>query len=117
VVTPLAKFCSECGAALETHAAREPFDGDSEGELRQLTVLFCDLVGSTELSTRMDAEQFGEVIHRYLARVADVVRSYEGDVARYLGDGVLVHFGWPEAHDDDAERAGRDPCQQTEQQE
>jgi class 3 adenylate cyclase/tetratricopeptide (TPR) repeat protein len=55
----------------------------------------------------MDPEQFGEVIHRYLGRVAEVVRSYEGDVARYLGDGVLVHFGWPEAHDDDAERAVR----------
>src|ERR671934_1533763 len=79
----------------------------SEGELRQLTVMFCDLVGSTELSTRMDAEEFGELIHAYLTTAAGVVRDYEGEVARYLGDGILVHFGWPEAHDDDAERAVR----------
>lgn len=106
-VSPSAKFCSECGAALDRRPPPGPDGERSEGELRQLTVLFCDLVGSTELSTRMDAEHFGEVIHRYLARVAEVVRSYEGDVARYLGDGVLVHFGWPEAHDDDAERTVR----------
>src|SRR5919198_3515558 len=106
-VSPLAKFCSECGAALKPSAEGPLPAGEVEGELRQLTVLFCDLVGSTELSTRMDAEQFGELIHRYLGRAAEVIRSYEGDVARYLGDGILVHFGWPEAHDDDAERAVR----------
>jgi class 3 adenylate cyclase/tetratricopeptide (TPR) repeat protein len=103
---PLAKFCSECGAALGASGDRER-PGQAEGELRQLTVMFCDLVGSTELSTQMDAERFGELIHDYLNAAAGVARGYEGDVARYLGDGILVHFGWPQAHDDDAERAVR----------
>src|SRR2546426_3988492 len=103
---PLAKFCSECGAALGAPGDGER-PGQAEGELRQLTVMFCDLVGSTELSTQMDAEGFGELIHRYLNAAAGVARGYEGDVARYLGDGILVHFGWPQAHDDDAERAVR----------
>lgn len=106
-VSPLAKFCSECGATLATPADRGPPAEEAEGELRQLTALFCDLVGSTELSTQMDAEEFGELIHRYLARAAEVVHGYEGEIARYLGDGILVNFGWPEAHDDDAERAVR----------
>jgi predicted ATPase/class 3 adenylate cyclase len=103
---PLAKFCAECGVALDASGDRER-PGQAEGELRQLTVMFCDLVGSTELSTQMDAEEFGELIHRYLNAAAGVARGYEGDVARYLGDGILVHFGWPQAHDDDAERAVR----------
>jgi predicted ATPase/class 3 adenylate cyclase len=103
---PLAKFCAECGAALGAPGGRGP-PGRTEGELRQLTVMFCDLVGSTELSTRMDAEEFGELIHNYLEAAAGVVHGYEADVARYLGDGILVHFGWPQAHDDDAERAVR----------
>jgi class 3 adenylate cyclase/tetratricopeptide (TPR) repeat protein len=106
-VAPLAKFCSECGTPLGMQARHGAPADEDEGELRQLTALFCDLVGSTELSTRMDAEEFGELIHRYLQRAAEVIHSYEGDVARYLGDGILVHFGWPEAHDDDAERAVR----------
>ena len=107
-VAPRAKFCSECGTPLR-EAARPAWlqDAGDEGELRQLSALFCDLVGSTELSTRMDAEEFGELIHRYLQRAAAVIHSYEGEVARYLGDGILVHFGWPQAHDDDAERAVR----------
>lgn len=106
-VSSLAKFCSECGAALAPPTGAAPSAEAAEGELRQLTALFCDLVGSTELSTRMDAEEFGELIHRYLSCAAAVVRRYEGEVARYLGDGILAHFGWPEAHDDDAERAVR----------
>jgi class 3 adenylate cyclase/tetratricopeptide (TPR) repeat protein len=105
VVSPLAKYCPECGAA--TGRPRPDLDQAVEGELRQLTVVFCDLVGSTELSTRMDPEEFGDVIHRYLQRAAAVIRRFEGDVARYLGDGILAQFGWPEAHDDDAERAVR----------
>ena len=104
---PLAKFCSECGAALGPGRRAGPGAARMEEELRQLTVLFCDLVGSTELSTRMDAEDFGELIQMYLARTAEVIHEYEGDVARYLGDGILAQFGWPEAHDDDASRAVR----------
>src|SRR5271169_5279725 len=77
------------------------------GERRQLTVMFCDLVGSTELSTRLDPEDLREVIAAYHRGVADVVRGFDGFVAKYMGDGVLVYFGYPRAHEDDAERAVR----------
>ena len=78
-----------------------------DAERRQLTVMFCDLVGSTELSTRLDPEDLREVIAAYHRTVADVVRSFDGYVAKYMGDGVLVYFGYPRAHEDDAERAVR----------
>ena len=91
-------------AALEpTPAAARPF----EAERRQLTVLFCDVVGSTELSARLDPEDLREVMRAYQAACADVVGRLEGHVARFLGDGVLAYFGWPRAHEDDAERAVR----------
>ncbi|HZA67038.1 MAG TPA: AAA family ATPase, partial [Geminicoccaceae bacterium] len=73
----------------------------------QLTILFCDLVASTELSARLDPEDLREVVHAYQACVAAVVERFEGHVAQYLGDGVLVYFGYPRAHEDDAERAVR----------
>jgi class 3 adenylate cyclase len=76
-------------------------------ERRQLTVMFCDLVGSTELSARLDPEDLREVIAAYHRAVADVVRSFEGFVAKYMGDGILVYFGYPRAHEDDAEHAVR----------
>jgi len=79
----------------------------SEAERRQLTVMFCDLVGSTELSARLDPEDLRAVIAAYHRTVADVVRSFDGFVAKYMGDGVLVYFGYPQAHEDDAERAIR----------
>jgi class 3 adenylate cyclase len=78
-----------------------------EAERRQLTVMFCDLVGSTALSARLDPEDLREVIGAYHRAVADVVRSFDGFVAKYMGDGVLVYFGYPQAHEDDAERAVR----------
>jgi class 3 adenylate cyclase len=78
-----------------------------DAERRQLTVMFCDLVGSTELSTRLDPEDLREVFAAYHRAVADVVRGFEGFVAKYMGDGVLVYFGYPRAHEDDAERAVR----------
>jgi class 3 adenylate cyclase len=78
-----------------------------EAKRRQLTVLFCDLVGSTELSARLDPEDLREVMRAYQAACADVVCRFEGHVARFLGDGVLAYFGWPQAHEDDAERAVR----------
>ena len=78
-----------------------------EAERRQLTVLFCDLVGSTELSARLDPEDLREVMRAYQAACADVVGRFEGHVARFLGDGILAYFGWPRAHEDDAERAVR----------
>jgi class 3 adenylate cyclase/predicted ATPase len=76
-------------------------------ERRQVTVLFSDLVGSTALSARMDPEDLREVISAYQKCVAETVRRLGGFVAKYLGDGVLVYFGYPEAHEDDAERAVR----------
>jgi class 3 adenylate cyclase/predicted ATPase len=76
-------------------------------ERRQLTVMFCDLVGSTALSSQLDPEDLREVIAAYHGAVADVVRSFDGFVAKYMGDGVLVYFGYPRAHEDDAERAVR----------
>jgi class 3 adenylate cyclase len=69
--------------------------------------MFCDMVGSTELSARLDPEDLREVITAYHHAVADVVRSLDGFVAKYMGDGVLVYFGYPRAHEDDAERAVR----------
>jgi class 3 adenylate cyclase len=76
-------------------------------ERRQLTVTFCDLVGSTALSARLDPEDYREVITAYHRAVADVVNGLDGFVAKYMGDGVLVYFGYPQAHEDDAERAVR----------
>ena len=76
-------------------------------ERRQVTVIFSDLVGSTALSARMDPEDLREVISAYQKCVAETVRRFGGFVAKYMGDGVLVYFGYPQAHEDDAERAVR----------
>ena len=74
-------------------------------ERRQLTVLFCDLVGSTALSGKIGPEEFSEVIHAYHATCDQIIRHFEGYTARYLGDGLLVYFGYPQAHEEDAQRA------------
>src|SRR5215472_13979824 len=79
-----------------------------EAERRQLTVMLCDLVGSTELSARLDPEDLREVISGYHRAVAEVVARFDGFVAKYMGDGVLVYLGYPSAHEDDAVRAGLD---------
>ena len=76
-------------------------------ERRQLTVMFCDLVGSTALAAQLDPEDLRDVIGAYHRRVTKVVGRYDGFVAKYMGDGVLVYFGYPQAHEDDAERAVR----------
>ena len=78
-----------------------------DAERRQLTVMFCDLVGSTALSTRFDPEDLRELIGDYHRAVADTVGRFDGFVAKYMGDGVLIYFGYPQAHEDDAERAVR----------
>src|SRR5438067_1021916 len=80
---------------------------EDRAERRQVTVLFSDLVGSTALSARMDPEDLREVISAYQKCAAETMRRFGGFVAQYLGDGVLVYFGYPEAHEDDAERAVR----------
>ena len=79
----------------------------ADAERRQLTVMFCDLVGSTALSTRHDPEDLRELIGDYHRAVADTVGRLDGFVAKYMGDGVLIYFGYPQAHEDDAERAVR----------
>src|SRR4051812_21831612 len=79
----------------------------AEAERRPLSVMFCDLVGSTALSARLDPEDLREVIRSYQARVVSTIQAYKGFIARYVGDGVLVYFGWPEAHETDAARAVR----------
>jgi TOMM system kinase/cyclase fusion protein len=77
----------------------------SDAERRLLTVMFCDLVGSTALSGQMDAEAYREVVQAYQEAAAEVIRRYEGHIAQYLGDGLLIYFGYPSAHEDDAVRA------------
>ena len=90
----------------ETTAAPEPKSKEAP-ERRHITVLFSDLVGSTALSERMDPEDLREAISAYQTCVAEAVHRFDGFVAKYMGDGVLVYFGYPEAHEDDAERAVR----------
>ena len=98
-----------------TKAADEPRSGTSapgafaedRAERRQVTVMFSDLVGSTALSARMDPEDLREVISAYQKCAAETVQRFGGFVAKYMGDGVLVYFGYPQAHEDDAERAVR----------
>lgn len=72
---------------------------------RQLTVMFCDLAGSTALSSRLDPEDYREVIRTYQDSCAGIISRYDGYVAKFMGDGVLAYFGWPRSHEDDAERA------------
>lgn len=76
-----------------------------EAERRQLTVMFCDLAGSTELSQQLDPEELREINRAYQDACKAAIERYEGYVARYMGDGVLAYFGYPKAHEDDAERA------------
>jgi len=80
---------------------------ETTAERRPLSVMFCDLVGSTALSSRLDAEDLRDVIRTYQASVARTIRQFDGFIARYVGDGVLIYFGWPEARETDAERAVR----------
>src|SRR6516164_5960382 len=87
-------------------APASPLPHDS-ADRRQVTVMFSDLVGSTALAARMDPEDLREIMSAYQKCVAETVQRYDGFVARYMGDGVLVHFGYPSAHEDDAERAVR----------
>lgn len=108
-------FCSQCGTRIEDRrgtqlgqsAARPGLAPAGGPERRLLTVVFCDLVGSTALSQRLDPEEFSEVIVSYRAVCADCIRRYGGYIGRYFGDGLLIYFGYPRAHDDDAIMAVR----------
>ncbi|MDX1375273.1 MAG: adenylate/guanylate cyclase domain-containing protein [Burkholderiales bacterium] len=93
----------EAQAATEAPAA----DAGARVERRQLTVMFCDLVGSTRLAEQLDPEELRELMRTYQSACAQAVARYEGHVAQYLGDGLMIYFGWPKAHEDDAERSVR----------
>jgi class 3 adenylate cyclase len=80
---------------------------ETTAERRPLSVMFCDLVGSTALSSQLDPEDLREVIRAYQACVATTIQRFNGFIARYVGDGVLIYFGWPEARETDAKRAVR----------
>jgi class 3 adenylate cyclase/tetratricopeptide (TPR) repeat protein len=106
------RFCGHCGAALgaagaPAPAARDAASGAAEAERRQVTVLFCDLARSTELSERLDPEEWRVVLGAYQEATTRVVESLDGHVAQFLGDGILVYFGYPQAHEDDPRRAVR----------
>ena len=96
-------------AASATAVTAAPADvrASADAERRQLTVMFCDLVGSAALSTRHDPEDLRELVGDYHRAVAETVGRFDGFVAKYMGDGVLIYFGYPQAHEDDAERAVR----------
>jgi class 3 adenylate cyclase/predicted ATPase len=112
---PGEKFCGGCGERLQTSATAiavstptpEPEATLPAGERRQLTVLFCDLVGSTPLSQQLDAEEWRDLIAQYQQAAAGAVARFGGHVAKNLGDGLLIYFGWPTAREDDPERAAR----------
>ena len=128
---PGAKFCGECGTALAktavpTHAVAPtalvptsapppaspaptlaPLSAPTSGERRQLTVMFCDVVNSTGLSENLDPEELRDFMHLFHETADKVIHRFDGLIAKYLGDGLLVHFGYPNAHEDDAQRAVR----------
>jgi class 3 adenylate cyclase/predicted ATPase len=106
MLAAISKLAGAPPATSEPTARAEPKPQDT-AERRQVTVMFSDLVGSTALSARMDPEDLREVISAYQKCVAEIVRRFGGFVAKYMGDGVLVYFGYPQAHEDDADRAVR----------
>lgn len=111
-VEPAERFCGNCGVRLEAAGfsrqdARGSADLPAGGERRHLTVLFADLVGSTQMAARLDPEEYHDIIQAYHQAVARVVARFDGYVAQYQGDGIVAYFGWPLAHGDDAERAIR----------
>jgi class 3 adenylate cyclase/predicted ATPase len=95
------------GAQTPQEASAHVAPSVPEAERRQLTVLFCDLVGSTALSRQLDPEDYRAVVRAYQAACASVIGRFDGHIAQYLGDGLLVYFGYPQAHEDDAQRAVR----------
>jgi ribosomal protein L40E len=115
---PGASFCGDCGATLFQPTAAPPSSQPlgvervesrkvPEGERRQLTVMFCDVIGSTPLSERLDPEELRELMRSYQEVCVRAITSLDGYVGQYLGDGVLAYFDYPTAHEDDAVRAAR----------
>jgi len=110
------RFCGDCGSNLTLGSSRgssidssvkAPRPSGTDAERRHLTVMFCDLVGSTALAGELDPEDLAEVIHRFQSICVDTLEHIGGHIARFMGDGILAYFGYPQAHEDDAERAVR----------
>jgi class 3 adenylate cyclase/tetratricopeptide (TPR) repeat protein len=108
---PEGRFCAHCAAPID---GAKPLRAEAEargdapaGERRHLTVLFSDLVNSTQIASQLDPEEWREIVSEYHRAVAQAIERFGGRVAQYLGDGVMAFFGYPEAHDNDAERAAR----------
>ncbi len=99
------KYCGECGLSLTDQSVVPDDHSARESERRQITVMFCDLVNSTQISTGMDPEQFHDLIRKYQEMTARVIQRFDGHIAQYLGDGIVVYYGYPKAHEDDAQRA------------
>jgi class 3 adenylate cyclase len=108
-----ARFCENCGSQLADVPKPGPILGDvfetsqESGERRQLTILFSDIVGSTAMSSGLDPEDFHDLIVSYQQIATGAIERYGGQVAQYQGDGIVALFGYPKAHEDDAERAVR----------
>src|SRR5207245_11574767 len=108
-----AKFCADCGTLLSAPAASPlsetpPVQARAvAGERRHLTMLFCDLVGSTEIAARLDPEEWREIVADYHPAAAQAIERFGGPVAKHPGDGVMAVFGSPAAHDTHAARGGR----------
>jgi class 3 adenylate cyclase len=108
---PEAIFCAHCAAPLDAAAPIRPHD-PLTGERRHLTVLFCDLVGSTDIASHLDPEEWREIVTGYHHAAAEAIERFGGHVAKKLGDGLLIYFGWPTAAEPEvvarhAEAAGR----------
>ena len=106
LLAAIAKLSDQDARGATAHATSGGFVGE-EAERRQLTVMFCDLVGSTALSAQLDVEDYRDLIRTFHETCADIVARYDGFVAKFMGDGLLAYFGYPVGHDDDAPRAAR----------
>ena len=100
-------FCGRCGSPTPVNHRTGDATPAAQRERRQLTVMFCDLVGSTALSGELDPEELSDITHEYQRVCAEVIDRHEGRIAQFLGDGILVYFGYPLSHEDDAQRAVR----------
>jgi class 3 adenylate cyclase len=108
---PISRFCGDCGTIQIETPATPAGDAASiqkhraQGERRHLTVMFCDLVGSTEIAHKLDPEEWRDLVASYQRAASTAIERFDGHVAKYLGDGVMAYFGYPRAHERDAEHA------------
>lgn len=101
------RFCSNCGVKIDPSLFQQEKNESKYAERKQLTVLFSDLAGSTRMSDILDPEDMRDILREYQTVCSNIIKSYDGFVAKFLGDGILAYFGYPEAHEDDAGRSVR----------